>query len=85
MEKETKTRSKGQRILAIIGVVLLVALYVVTLISAIFTTPATKGLFMACIFSTVAVPIMLYAYMMVYRMLKRRAEEEKKRWDANEN
>lgn len=84
MEKETKTRPKSQRILALIGIILLVALYVITLISAIFTTPGTKGLFMACVFATVAVPVMLYAYMMVYRMLKRRAEEEKKLWEAME-
>ncbi len=70
MEKQKETRPKGQRILAMIGVVFLVAIYVVTLISAIFTTPATKGLFMACIFSTVAIPVMLYGYILIYRALK---------------
>ena len=75
MEKENKIRPKGQRILAIIGVVCLVALYIVTLISAIFTTPGTKGLFMACVYSTVAIPIMIYGYMLVYRILKKKNSE----------
>ncbi|MFA9462980.1 MAG: hypothetical protein ACERKN_01690 [Velocimicrobium sp.] len=69
MKKEK--RPKGQRVLAMIGVVFLLALYVITLISAIFTTPATKGLFMACIFSTVAIPVMIYGYILVYRILKK--------------
>lgn len=70
-EGKENTPGKVQRILAMLGVIFLVLLYVVTLISAIFTTPATKGLFMACIFSTVAIPIMLYGYVLVYRILKR--------------
>ncbi len=75
MENQKEKRPKGQRILAMIGVVFLVALYVVTLISAIFTTPATKGLFMACIFSTVAIPVMLYGYILVYRALKNKNKD----------
>jgi len=75
MDKQKGTRPKGQRILAIVGVVLLVALYVITLLSAIFTTPATKGLFMACIFSTVAIPVMLYGYILVYRALKNKSND----------
>ena len=75
MENQNEKRPKGQRILAMIGVVCLVALYIVTLISAVFTTPATKGLFMACIFSTVAIPVMLYGYILVYRALKSKNED----------
>lgn len=69
---EKEKRPKIQRILAILVVILLVGLYGVTLISAIFTTPATKGLFMACIFATVAVPVMIYGYILVYKVLKNR-------------
>lgn len=70
-ENKNEKRPKSQRILAIVGVIFLVSLYVVTLLSGIFTTPATKGLFMACIFSTVAIPIMIYAYMLIYKILKK--------------
>jgi hypothetical protein len=59
-----------KRILAIIGIVILVGLYIATLISAIFTSPASTGLFRASVFCTVAVPVMLYAYMLVYKLLK---------------
>lgn len=75
MEENKKKRPKGQRIIAIVGVVLLAALYLITLISAIFTTPATQGLFKACLFSTVAVPFMIYGYMLIYRLLKQKGEE----------
>ncbi|MDK2807722.1 MAG: hypothetical protein PWP24_455 [Clostridiales bacterium] len=75
MSKESKERPKSQRIVAVIGIIVLVSLYIATLISAIFTTPATKGLFMACIFSTVAIPVMIYAYMLVYRLLKKKRDE----------
>lgn len=73
--KKTEKPSKGKRILALAGVILLIGLYVVTFICAIFTTPAAKGLFMACIFATVAVPVMGYAYILVYRVLKKKKEE----------
>jgi uncharacterized BrkB/YihY/UPF0761 family membrane protein len=63
---------KVKRITALIGVVLLVGLYITTLISAIFIPVATAGLFKACVFSTITVPVMLYAYILVYRVLKNR-------------
>lgn len=75
MKKETKTKSKVQRVLAMLGVFFLIALYIITLVSAIITTPATKGLFMACVYSTIAIPVMLYAYMLVYRVLKKQNEK----------
>lgn len=68
-----------KRIAAMIGASLLILLYIITFISAIFTTPATSGLFMACIFSTVAIPIIIYAISLIYRLLKNRKEEREKK------
>lgn len=59
-----------KRILSMICAIGLFGLYLVTLISAFFTTPATAGLFKACIFATVAVPVFLYACLLIYRILK---------------
>lgn len=59
-----------KRIICLIGVIFLLGLYLTTLISAFFTTPATAGLFKACIFSTIVIPILLYAYLLIYRVLK---------------
>lgn len=59
-----------KRIICLVGVIFLLGLYLATLISAFFTTKATAGLFKACIFSTIVVPIVLYGYLLIYRVLK---------------
>lgn len=74
-EKETDM-NKMKRILALIGVIVLIGIYVTTLISAIFTTPATSGLWKASIFCTIAVPVLLYAYMLIYKVLKKHREDQ---------
>lgn len=73
--KNTDKTKKVKRIAAMAGVIFLAGLYIAALISAIFTTPATKGLFMACIFSTVAIPVIGYGYILMYRILKKKKEE----------
>jgi uncharacterized membrane protein YqjE len=73
---------KLKRILAIIGIVLLLGLYISTLLSAIFIPLISDDLFKVSIFSTVVIPCMLYAYMLIYKLLKDRnsnaLEESKK-------
>lgn len=68
--------NKIKRILALIGVLILVGIYIVTFISAIFTTPATDALWKASIYCTVAVPVLLYAYMLIYKILKKHREDQ---------
>lgn len=62
---------KLKRILALIGVILLAGLYIITLLSALFATPYSAGLFKACLFSTVFIPVMIYAILLIYRILKK--------------
>lgn len=38
---------------------------------------ATPQLFKACIYATVAVPVMFYAYLLMYRILKKKADDAK--------
>ena len=59
---------KLQRILAILGVVLLLALYASTMIFALSGSENSIGWFKA----SIIVPVLLYAYMMIYRYLKNR-------------
>lgn len=66
---------KIKRILAITGVILLVSLYLITLISAITASEHSSALFQASIFSTVAIPIFLYAVGLVYRLLKKHSSD----------
>lgn len=64
--------NKAKRITAMIGVVLLLSLYLLTFISSFFSSGPTNQLFSACIFSTIVVPVMLYVYMLIYKLVHRK-------------
>lgn len=63
---------KLQRILAMTGVLLLLGLYGSTLIFALSGSPRADGLFKASLACTIAIPILMYAFVLVYRYLKDR-------------
>lgn len=67
---------KGKRILALAGVVLLAGLYLVTLVSAIFTTPATKDFFRISLLATIIIPLVIYVYMLVYRLVSKNKQDD---------
>lgn len=71
-ERIGRKMKKLKRISALIGVIILIGLYLLTLIAAIFNTPQKHGLFMACIFATFAVPAIIYAIQLIYRVLKKK-------------
>lgn len=73
---------KAKRILALAGVVLLVGLYLITLILALMASPATKGMLMASIGCTIVIPCLIYAMMLIARVLDRRNSEDDERTDA---
>lgn len=58
--------TKKQRILAWIGIVLLVALFVATLVLALIDFPGRERLFAACLLACVGVPILLWIYIWLY-------------------
>lgn len=61
---------KWKRLFAIAGLVLILAMYLIAIVSAFLNTPQSKNWLMAAIFSTVIVPVFLYAAQLVYRLLK---------------
>lgn len=61
---------KTKRILAIIGIILLVGLYVSTLIFAAIGSEDAMDWFRASVYSTVVLPVLIWAYGLVYRLLK---------------
>lgn len=63
---------KGKRILAIIGIILLVALYGLTLFAAFFDNTDTMRYLTASIAATVVLPVLLWVYQMIYRLLRDR-------------
>lgn len=63
---------KLKRLLALIGAILLIVLYVSTLIFSLMNSELAHGLLKASIFCTIAVPVILYACMLAYRVLRGR-------------
>lgn len=66
---------KGKRILAVIGIILLVGLYVTTLVCAIVGTENTMNILMASIYATIVIPAIIWIYEMIYRHAKRNHDE----------
>lgn len=73
IKKENKERNssypKGVRIMAMAGVVILLLMYIVTLVAALTTSPASAGLFKACLGGSILLPIMLWLYIRFARLL----------------
>lgn len=68
---------KLKRILAILGVIVLVGLYLTTLILAICGNPKTMNAFIASVVATAVIPVLLWAYSMIYRLLKEHYSKRK--------
>lgn len=67
---------RTKRILAGIGTVLLIAMYLAALLCAIFDTGDGMFLFKASIICTVLVPILIWGYTVIYRLAKGKDEQE---------
>lgn len=65
-----------KKIVALGIVILLLGLYVLTFVAACLKTEYSNSLFMASIYSTIVVPIMLYGYLLMYRVLKGRGVDK---------
>ena len=63
---------KLKRILAMIGAIILIGMYLITLIFAFIDPTAAKNWLMASVACTVIVPVLLYAYILIYRYLKKK-------------
>lgn len=65
---------KGKRILAMAGVVLLALLYLSTLVFALLGEAYMNWL-MAAVVATIMVPVLIWAYGFIYRLIKGEKEE----------
>lgn len=61
---------KTKQILAILGIILLASLYVATLVFAIIGSENAMNWFRASVYATVVVPVLIWAYGFVYRLLR---------------
>lgn len=61
---------KVKQVLALIGIVLLVGLYIMTFIFAVLDFNGAANWFKISLYSTIVVPVLLYAYLLIYKHLK---------------
>lgn len=73
MEQKT---SKVARIAAIIGIIILVALYLTALVFAIIDHPLSTPIIMSAIFCTFAIPIMIFALSYATKVLYKSKTDE---------
>lgn len=66
---DRKKQITSKQVAALVSILLLVLLYIVTLIVAIFDSSESGRWFMICIFATVAVPMLLWIYIWMYGKL----------------
>lgn len=59
-----------KRILALIGAIVLGLMYVITLVFALTDNPETMSFFKASVALTIILPVLIYAYQLVFRVLK---------------
>ena len=62
---------KLKRILALIGALLLLALYASTLVTALMDSPQAGNWFKASLACMIGIPVLLYAFMLVYKWTKK--------------
>lgn len=61
--------NKLRRILAWIGIILLLGMYASVLVFALMDNPLARGLLMGSIFCTIAVPVILYGILLAAKVL----------------
>lgn len=67
---------KTKRILALVGAIFLGGLYIITLIAAFTASPNTANLFYTSLFCSMFIPVMIYAYTLIMKVLKHDITEE---------
>ena len=68
--------NKLKRILALLTVIILTVLYVATLIFALIDSPWAFSMFKACIGMTVILPVLLYIYFWIYKVLNKNPQDD---------
>lgn len=67
---------KGKRVLAIVGVVLLVAMYLATIILAIVDSSDSMRMFFASVVATILIPVLIWVYTFIYKLLRKDDSEQ---------
>lgn len=69
---------RTKQILAIIGIVALVGLYLSTLIFALMDSPNALDCLKASVYATIIIPILIWGYTVVFKLTRKHKEENDK-------
>ncbi len=67
-----------RRIFAVIGIILLVALYMATIFAALTASENSMGLFMASIAATIIIPVLIWLFGLFYKLMHNKDDDESK-------
>lgn len=73
-----KNPKKLKKIMAWAIIILLVALVIATLVFALIDTSWSYDAFKMCLGFTILLPVLLYIYLMIHRLLNRQNEDSQK-------
>ena len=71
-----------KRILAVLGAVILVGLYISTIICTLSSNENYMDMLMASIYATVIIPVLIWAYSFVYKLVKKNQYHPSNGWFA---
>ena len=70
-----KKNDKVRRIVAWVGIILVLAMYVLTFVAALMSSPAANGLFMASLTMTIMIPGAIFVFLWLRDLGKKGKEE----------
>ncbi len=68
--------NKLTRVFAILGVVFLLGLYIMTFVASFTVSENSPGLFLASVYATIVIPVLIWAYSFFYKLFKKKKDEE---------
>lgn len=67
---------KTRQILAIIGIILLVGMYISTIICALSANENFMSMLMASLYASFVIPVLIWAYTFIYKLIKKNENSE---------
>lgn len=66
---------KLKRVLAVLGIAVLAGMYLLSLVFAVIDHPLKSSLLSASLYATVVIPVLLYVFLFVTRLLRRNGKD----------
>lgn len=67
---------KFRQILAILGIILLVGMYIATIVCALSASENFMNMLMASIYATIVIPVLIWAITFIYKLAKKEDKED---------